>query len=170
MKLSKEKIMREAGRFLKRTKEYQEDREVDKAENYQIQYILSKEGGTQPETVIVYAYSEYREQEIFFYPFRKEETVSHNWSSDLNSDLLEPLGNGYGIVGMTLECHSAVWEMIEESYNRDGKYSKGMQAYLSYCKQNGITKQLLQEKVLHDGGDIMKLYKKSWETKRVQER
>lgn len=42
MKLSKEKIMREAARFLKRTAEYQNDRDVDKAENYQIQYILLK--------------------------------------------------------------------------------------------------------------------------------
>ena len=170
MKLSKEKIMREAGRFLKRTAEYQEDREIGKAENYRIQYILSKEGKTQPETVIAYAYSEYREQEIFFYPFRREETVSYNWSSDFNSDLLEPLGNGYEIVGMTLECHSAVWKMIEESCKKDGGYSKGVQTYLSYCKQNGITKQLLQEKVLHDGMDVMKLCKRARETKRVQER
>ena len=170
MKLSKEKIMREAARFLKRTAEYQNDRDVDKAENYQIQYILLKEGRTQPETVIAYAYSNYREQEIFFYPVRKEETVSYNWPSNFESDLLEPLGNGYEIVGMTLECHSAVWGMIEESCDKDSKCSKGVQTYLSYCKQNGITKQLLQEKVLHEGKDIMRLYKRERETKKVQER
>lgn len=171
MKLSKAKIMREAERFLKRTAEYQEDRDVEKSENYRIQYVLSKGNGTQPENVVAYAYSEYREQEILFCPFRKGETVCYNWSSDFGHDLFEPLENGDEIVGMTLGCHSAVWTMIEDFHDRDGEYRKGMQMYLAYCKRNGITKQLLQEKVSHEGMDVMALYKKddlTRETKKTQ--
>ena len=55
MKLSKEKILRQTERFLKRTEEYQDGREIDKSLNYQIQYILSKEGNMQPEMIIAHA-------------------------------------------------------------------------------------------------------------------
>lgn len=172
MKLSKAKMMREAERFLKRTADYQEDRDVDKAENYKIQYVLSEDGRMQPETVIACAYSEYREQEISFYPFRKEETVSYNWAVDFDYDLFETLEHGGEIIGMTLNCHYCIWTAIENFHDGDIEYDKGMQKYLAYCKRNGVTKELLQEKVSYDGMDVMELYVKEvpGKQKREQER
>lgn len=172
MKLSKAKIIREAERFLKRTAEYQKDRDVDKSENYKIQYILSEDGRMQPETIIVSAYSEYQEQEISFYPFRKEKTVGYNWSVDFEYDLLKTLEHGGKIVGMTLNCHYCIWTTIAIYHDGDIEHEKGMQKYLAYCKRNGVTKELLQEKESYDGMDVMELYVKEVpeKQKREQER
>lgn len=124
----------------------------------------------QPEMIIAHAYSGYQDMEIYFYPFCKEKSVYYNWSLDFEEDLFEPLEKGYEIVLMSSLCHSVIWRLIEDSYNNNCEYGKGMQTYLSYCKRNGITKQFLQENGTYDGMDVMSLYKKARETKKVQER
>lgn len=170
MKLSKAKLMREAERFLKRTKAYQENRELGCDGNYEIAYVIAKAGRTQPESVLAYAI--YEDSMLSFYPFRGETSLCEDWAFNFDDDLFEPLENGYEIVGMTLDSHFGVWATIEDWKDGDIEHENGMQKYLAYCKRNGVTKELLQEKVSYDGMDVMELYVKEVpeKQKREQER
>ena len=60
---------------------------------------------------------------------------------------------------MSLDCHYGVWSAIEEYYPEDIEYKKGMQEYLKYCKDNGITKEKLEKEVNYEGEDAMQHYK-----------
>lgn len=106
MKLSREKIMREAERFLKRTEQYQQRKRSGEDENFQIEFVLAKEGRTQPEDII--AYAAYEDNVICFYPFRKEKTAVDDWAFDFDNDLFGYLEKGYEIMGMTLNSHFTV--------------------------------------------------------------
>ena len=159
MKLSKEKIMREAERFLKRTEQYQDNRYLADEDNFQIAYVLAKDGRTQPENIIAYAMHD--DTMICFYPFRKNEPAFDDWSFNFDTHLFEDLENGYEIVGMSLDCHFGVWATIEDWKDGDIDHVEGMQKYLAHCKRNGITKGLLEEKVSYDGMDVMTLYSKT---------
>lgn len=158
MKLSKAKLMREAERFLKRTKAYQENREFGCDGNYELAYVITKAGRTQPESVLAYAM--YEDSMLSFFPLREEPNLCEDWAFNFDDNLFEPLEDGYEIVGMTLDSHFGVWATIEDWKDGDIEHENGMQKYLAYCKRNGVTKELLQEKVSYDGMDVMELYVK----------
>jgi len=166
MKLSKEKMMREAERVLKRTEEYQSNRELGIDENYQIIYLLTKGSKATSDNVIVFAGCE--EAVISFNPFRDEKPIE-NWDFNFESDLFGSLESGYELAEMSLECHCNVWCTIED-WHGDIECLKGMQKYLGYCKRNGITREKLQSKVAYSGMDVMTLYDpKTDRAKRSQE-
>ena len=151
MKLSDEKIIRASERALKRTEAYQENRLLGDEKNYQIFYLLKKGKNAAPNSVIAFADKE--EQVISFHPFREDEPI-WNWDFNFDNDLFKYLQEGYELVDMTSESHYGVWWTIEEWHDGEISYPKGMQKYLSYCKQNGITK----EKLKYSGMDAMDLY------------
>lgn len=156
MKLSREKIMRESERFLKRTAQYQQKRYSGEDENFQVKIVLVKEGSVQPENIITYAACE--DTIIYFYPFRKQEAAVDYWAFEFDKDLFGYLEKGYRIAEMTLDSHFAVWGTIEAWKDGNIEHGDGMRKYLAYCKQNGITKRLLEEKVFYTGMDVMTLY------------
>ena len=53
-------------------------------------------------------------------------------------------------------------------YPEEIENKKGMQNYLKYCKENGITKTKIENEVKCDVPDVMKLYKDK--TKRKDDR
>lgn len=155
MKLSEEKIMRTAERTLKRTKEYQQNREFGLEENYQIIYVLAKGNKSVPDKVTAFAGYE---DEVISFPLFKEDAAIWHWGFNFERDLFGYLESGYELVGMTAECHYDVWSTIEEWGESGIDNKKGMQKYLAYCKRNGISKEKLQKQVEYSGMDVMSLY------------
>ena len=82
-------------------------------------------------------------------------TPIEDWDYSIDAYLFEDLENGYQIYEMTSDTHYGIWSQINESKN-DIEYQKGLQLYLSYCKQNKIDKNFM--KLFHKEIDVMDLY------------
>mgnify|MGYP001668013204 CR=1 FL=1 len=159
MNMSKEKLMRLAERALKRTEAYQWNRELDvpEEENYKIDYLLVKDGKVSPEDVIAYASCE--DDMVRFHPLRENDRPFAHYGDffTYDTDLFDPLEQGYSLSCMSPEAHAFAWYEVE--YLRSViKHQAGMQSYLHYCKQHGVTREQLARLVDYEGMDVMKLY------------
>lgn len=157
--MSNEKLMRLAERALKRTEAYQWKRELDvpDEENYKIDYLLVKGSKAAPEDVAAYASVE--DEMILFHPLRENDQPFANYGDFFNgdSDLFEPLEQGFSLACMSLEAHGCAWYEIE-ALQGEIEHQTGMQKYLHFCKQHGITKERLAHETGYDGMDVMTLY------------
>lgn len=83
-----------------------------------------------------------------------------DWDYSFDEYLFKDLEEGMEIVYMTDETHLAVWDEIKKFYPEEIEYNKGMQKYLKYCKDNGITKEYV-EKTTNQKNlvDVMQFYK-----------
>lgn len=171
---NKEKIMRQAERALKRTVAYREKRSDshDPEDNFQLAYVVAKGSKSTPETAIAYAY--YLDEILLFNPFEgnSDAKLIGDWAFNFDGALFMYLEQGYMLVGASALTHSLVWGEIEECHgNGSINFPKGMQQYLYYCKQNGVTVSLLRKEQGYSGMDVMKLYDKSaFKEKPAQER
>lgn len=59
---------------------------------------------------------------------------------------------------MSDECHYGVWQTIDEWYPEEFDNIDGVQKYLKYCKDNGITKEYLDNKIGLNTKDVMQYY------------
>jgi len=159
MKQSKDKIMRMAERYLKRTAIYQEQKDLPADEQYNLQYVLKGHSKDSSEQMIAYAGN--MEIMISFNPYNQKKEISYHadWSYDIDA-IFDYLEDGYELVGMSLECHYGVWRNIEEGHDGDIEHLQGVQKYLDYCKRNAVTKVKLQKELSYSGMDVMKLYEK----------
>ncbi len=155
---SNAKIMRRAERTLKRMDCYRENRDASKmlGYKYELDYVLKK-----GDAAIAYAHC--ADEIIKFDPFKNNATTQSvwAWAFSLDDDLFSYLEHGYELAGITLETHSAAWAEISERYEAGVDHPKGMQRYLHYCKQNGITVDHLRKEFQYDGMDVMILYDKA---------
>ena len=63
------------------------------------------------------------------------------------------------MIAMTPDAHTGVWCEIAEYHGTSWiACVQGMQKYLHYCKQHGITKERLARETGYDGMDVMTLY------------
>ena len=91
------------------------------------------------------------------------------WRFNYEEHLFEYLENDYQMFNSNdFVVHYNVWNYIEEMYPEEIENKKGMQNYLKYCKENGITKTKIENEVKCDVPDVMKLYKDK--TKRKDDR
>ena len=108
MNMSKEKLMRLAERALKRTEPYQWNRGLDvpDEENYKIDHLLVKGGKASPEEVI--AYASFEDDLVRFHPLRENDRPFAHYGERFtyDSDLFEPLEQGYSLACMSLEAHA----------------------------------------------------------------
>ncbi len=99
---------------------------------------------------------------VEFTPYTKEmeKGYSHiaEWDYNFDDYLFQELEKGYEIGYMSVDNHYGVWNSIEELYPEDINYKDGVQWYLQYCADNGITKKYLDEKTKLDTPDIMKYF------------
>lgn len=159
MHFSNEKVWKKAERVLKRTKQYQEQREIGNGENYELMLILKKSKSSNPNDILVQA--GFEEVVISFSPFKEQNpTISEFWAYNFDDDLFDYLESGYELSHMTLDCHYNVWCTIEEWHKGDIEHVQGMHNYLGYCKRNHITKEKLQLETGYSGMDVMNLYDK----------
>lgn len=125
-------------------------------------YVLVKEGKAAPDDA--FAYAHYEDRVISFYPFDFNACQPRFWDMafSFDTDLFFFLERGYELAGMSLLAHRVAWEEITEYHACDYfEYPRGMQRYLRYCKQNGITVDLLRKDHQYDGMDVLALYNQS---------
>lgn len=100
-----------------------------------------------------------------FYP-EKTDSVPE-WAFSYNDYLYEMLASGYEIKWINDDVHPVIWEDISYAYDEESvKVDKGMQLYMKYCKENGITYKKVEKLNVTDKFlDIMKFYNNNDRTK-----
>lgn len=94
---------------------------------------------------------------VAFNPYMDIDLSQHDWSFDVDHHDFACLEEGYEILYMPLDTHLNMWSDINRSHETM-KHMEGMQKYLSYCKQHGINKTVLDAFTGADVQDIMPLY------------
>ena len=93
-------------------------------------------------------------------PYQKDFKDALDWDYSFDEYLFKDLEDGMKLVYMTDVTHLAVWDEIEKLYPEDIEHNKGMQKYLKYCKESGITKEYIEEKTNQKNiVDVMQFYK-----------
>jgi len=146
--IEKEKLRIEE--FLKDSMEHQ-DKKID--------YILYK--SDTKETNILCSNSS-SEEAIEFTPITKNYQDGYSnvpeWDFNFDYYIYNLLEEGWQIGYMTPEVHYSIWNSIHELYPEDIDYKDGVQNYLQYCADNGITKEFLDKNTELDTPDIMNYF------------
>ena len=161
----KEKIQDEVKSLLeqKETEEFLWDKHlISNPKNLSEIYVLVN--SKNPKNSVVVMYDTDTEKFCFIKPYMKklEDKISslEEWRFNYEEHLFEYLENDYQMFNSNdLVVHYNVWNYIEEMYPEEIENKKGMQNYLKYCKENGITKNKIENEVKYDVPDVMKLYK-----------
>lgn len=99
---------------------------------------------------------------VEFTPFTKEMKTGYSkvseWDYSFDNYLFKDLENVYQIGYMTAETHYNIWCSIDELYPEDINNKDGVQWYLQFCADNGITKEFLDKQTNLDTPDIMKYF------------
>lgn len=84
----------------------------------------------------------------------------YDWAYLISEDIFEALENEMHIGYMDVLSHVGIWQQIGDWYPEDIVHKKGMQKYLRYCKEKGITKEFILKEFKTSGlPDAMKYYK-----------
>lgn len=143
-----EQIKEEISKFLKSNEEY---------ENYSVEYILIDKENPEKSFAFASNYDEMIEVNITSH----EITSVADWAYNFDEDIFGELENNKIIGYMSMETHFNIWETIHQWYPEDIENKKGMQKYLKYCKDNKITKEVIEKEVnLNLNVDVMKFYEK----------
>lgn len=124
-------------------------------QNKHIDYIL-----VDPETRATYVLaSDGNEEAIEFTPYTKDYKGGYQnvpeWDYNFDYYIYNYLEEGKQIAYMTDDVHYSIWNSIHELYPTDIDYKDGVQNYLQYCADNGITKEYLDDKTGFATPDIM---------------
>ena len=127
-------------------------------QNKHIDYIL-----VNPENNETYVLaSDGVDEAIEFTPFSKNYEGGYinvpEWDYNFDYYIYNYLEEGKQIAFMTDEVHYSIWNSIHELYPEDIDYKDGVQWYLQYCADNGITKEYLDNKTGLDTPDVMKYF------------
>ena len=141
-----EKVKNDIEKFLKDSIEHQ---------NKHIDYVLYD-----PNNDNTYALaSDGYDEAIEFTPFTKEYEEGYinvpGWDYNFDYYIYNYLEEGKKIGYMTDEVHYSIWNSINDLYPKDIDYKDGVQEYLQYCADNGITKEYLDNKIGFNTPDIM---------------
>ena len=125
-------------------------------QNKHIDYIL-----LDPNTNETYVLaSDGVDEAIEFTPYSKNYEGGYinvpEWDYNFDYYIYNYLEEGKQIEYMTDEVHYSIWNSIHELYPEDIDYKDGVQMYLQYCADKGITKEYLDRKTGFDTPDIMK--------------
>lgn len=80
------------------------------------------------------------------------------WDYNFDYYIYNYLEEGKQIAYMTDNVHYSIWNSIHELYPEDIDYKDGVQNYLQYCADNGITKEYLDKKTGLNTPDIMQYF------------
>lgn len=123
-----------------------------------IDFILINPGNNDTISII----SDGVEKIVEFTPFTKEMKTGYahisEWAYNFDEYLFQDLEKDYEIGYMSANNHYGVWNSIEELYPEDINYKDGVQKYLQFCADNGITKEYLDKETNLDTPNIMKYF------------
>ncbi len=149
MKESIEKTKKHIEEILQNNEEHQ-DKKID--------FILIKPDTNETLTIA----SNGADEMIHFAPYTIDEQDEYNhiadWDFSWDEYFFKDLQDGYEIGYITDEIHYNLWNTIQEFYPDDINYKDGVQNYLQYCADKGITKEYLDNKTNLDTPDIMKYF------------
>jgi len=80
------------------------------------------------------------------------------WDYNFDYYIYNLLEEGWKIGYMTPDVHYSIWNSIHELYPEDIDYKDGVQNYLQYCADNGITKEFIDNNTDFDTPDIMEYF------------
>ena len=147
-KLDVNKTLQEITELLKGNEDY---------EDMEICYILEDTKDVNESIVIAMK----DEDIIQINPFTKEISDVADWAYNVDDDVFGMLEDNKKIAYMSMMMHFNMWESIKFYYPEDIEHKKGTQIYLKYCKDNKITKEVIEKATkFNDVYDAMKHYKK----------
>ena len=139
-----EETVKKVNEILKNDEEYKDDKAM------QVQYILLDKDN-QIDDIVCYGWDGILSVDSKTFDI---ETIAE-WSYDYETDLFNQLKDGKTIGYMTAEVHYDIWCRINEWYPDSINYEDGLDIYIKYCDENGITKEYLDKKMELDTPDIM---------------
>ena len=126
--------------------------------NMEVEFVLLDKNNVENSQVIV-MYEDGSFGHVLV-PHKDEFLDTLEWDYSMDEYLFEKLENGMELISMSDETHLVVWCEIDKLYPEDIAYKKGMQNYLKYCKEHGITKEYIEKTTNQkDFDDAMKHYK-----------
>lgn len=102
--------------------------------------------------------------------YKTDETVKANlddsinvyplfeWQWNIDEDIFEILNDGYQIDFMDMTTHYGIWTTINDWGLNEIECKEGLNKYILFCKNNGISAQTIKSTVGHDIKDIYPLY------------
>lgn len=139
-----EKTVKKVNEILKNDEDYKDDKAM------QVQYILLDKDN-QIDDIICYGWDGMVSVDSKSFEI---DTIAE-WAYSYDTDLFEQLKDGKTIGYMTAEVHYDIWCKINEWYPEDIDCKDGLDLYIKYCDENGITKEYLDKKMGLDTPDIM---------------
>lgn len=147
-KLDIEKILNETKELLKNSEVYKD---------MEICYILEDTKDMKESFIIAMEGNDI----IQINAITKEVSDVADWAYNIDDDIFAMLESDKKISYMSMNMHYEIWQTIEQWYSEDLEHKKGMQKYLKYCKDNKITKDVIEKETELDKlPDAMKYYKK----------
>lgn len=142
-----EKLKNKMEKILKKSEDHR-DKEID--------YILlnSKTGdvhaiATNYDEILEFNFN-IKESSIDYY-----EIIEALFNDD---DFFGKLEDGYHIEYISMDSNYGLWNVIDEMYPTDINNKLGVQKYLQYCKNNNITKEIIDDAIKGETPDIMHYY------------
>lgn len=101
--------------------------------------------------------------------YKTDETVKANlddsinvyplfeWQWNIDEDIFEILNDGYQIDFMDMTIHYGIWTTINDWGLNEIECKEGLNKYILFCKNNGISAQTIKSTVGHDIKDIYPL-------------
>ena len=134
--------------------EVNEKRQMDDDEPLFKSHILTHK--EHPERTALVVMPEECECVYIYHPLSASKNYIQPFYNEPDDILLEYLEEGYEIVEMELHTHAALWNYIGETNLVDCK--DGLQKYLEYCMQNGITIDKLKSAYDYKFYDLLTFY------------
>lgn len=72
--------------------------------------------------------------------------------------ILLMLEKGYNILWMGMELHYYMWDFIDFFIDVMDEIPTGISTYVHYCKNNGITKEIIEDQMLESVNDIVGVF------------
>lgn len=96
-----------------------------------------------------------RNEIVAFDPYKDTTLYQREWDFDFDNYDLKMLEDGYEVLYMPIETHMSSWVDICSNVS---KHNEGLQKYLLYCKQHGITQELIYTLTMNKVEDAMLKY------------
>lgn len=121
-------------------------RENEKYEGLELKYILTNnQDYKKTEAVLGDATME---NGLILYIFDNEKVIEiPDWHFNYDEYIYEKLVNGYEIGTMSDDIHYSIWNDISQNYPHNIENTEGVKKYIEYCKEKGITKEYLDDKL-----------------------
>ncbi len=123
----------------------------DEYQNFKVDYIMIDKKDENKSFAIISNYDEIASISLEDKELRLIPEYDYNFDTYFLEDV-----HCYEIGYISNEFHYNIWNSIDETYPTDISDKDGLQVYLKYCKDKGITKEFIDKETKLDTPNIMK--------------